>query len=80
MQCHCTLPPQVSAQGRPHLPTPPPDGQHGPLHRPGLPLEVPGFGRENDHLLPPPGGVCAADGHLSGECGGVLGEVCGEEG
>ena len=26
------------------------------------------------------GGVCAADGYLSGECGGVLGEVCGEEG
>lgn len=35
--------PQVSPQGRPHLPPRPPDGQHGPQHRPELPYEDPGL-------------------------------------
>ena len=72
--------PQVSPQGRPHLPPRPSDGQHGPQHRPELPYEVSWLGCEGDYVFPEAGGIRAAYGYLSGECGGVLGEVCGEEG
>lgn len=91
MRCLCTpTPPSIAARPTASVASSsrravmslgqPKSGQHGAQHRPELPKEVSWLGCEVDYLFPEAGGVCAADGYLSGECCGVLGEVCGEEG